>query len=135
MLTNKEISIENLESKIRESLNKDLPINWELFWKLEDHRTYTKKTEELHKKVIDLFLHLNIFSLEQDGNIVLRFPDVTSPQSIGNPRHYEIEAISGRYPLFFTRDRDALEYIKAGERLGIFVKGYQAQRIHIVKKI
>ena len=125
------IPVEDLESRIRTSLNQGLPVNWELFWKIAhnggcDHLAY--------KKVVDLLLHFDILSLEQDGNITLRDPDATSSESIGNPRHYCIKnAECGNNPLFFKRDQDALEYIRTGEDLNYLVKGCQAQRTHIIK--
>lgn len=125
------IKVEDLESKVREILNQGLPLNWKLFWKIEhiggcNHPAY--------KSVIDMLLHFRILSLQQDGNIVLRFPDATSKQNIGNPRHYSLEnSEEGTDPLFFTRDRDALDYINKGEELKYLVKGYQAQRTQIIK--
>lgn len=130
-IKNKKVLIENLELKIRNALDEDLPINWKLFWQI---KYYGGCNHPTYKKVVDLFSHFNILSLNQDGNIVLKFPDTTSSQSIGNPRHYSINDVEfGNNPLFFRRDQDAIEYIKTGEELGYLVKGYQAQRINVVK--
>ena len=125
------VLVEDLEAKMRDALKNGLPINWELFWKIEhqggcDHPVY--------KRVVELFLHFDVLSLEQHENIVLRSPDVTSMQGIGNPRHYSKQDVElGGNPLFFTRDRDAIEYIRTGESLGYLVKGLQAQRIRVLQ--
>jgi hypothetical protein len=125
------VPVEDLEYKIRVSLNQGLPINWELFWKIAH---YGGCGHTAYKEVVDLLLHFDILSLEQDGNITLRKPDATSSDSIGNPRHYGIKDVEcGNNPLFFKRDQDALEYMRTGEELNYLVKGCQAQRIHVVK--
>lgn len=130
-IRDKKVPVEDLELKIRNALNKGLSINWELFWQIKHHGGCDHPA---YKKVIDLFLHFDILSLKQDGNIVLRFPDATNSQSIGNPRHYLISDVECGYnPLFFRREQDATEYVKTGEEVGYLFKGYQAQRIHVVK--
>ncbi len=130
-VSDKEVPVEDLETMLRDALNKGLPIDWKLFVLIESR---CKCDHPVYRGMIDLFLRLNILSLEQDGNIVLRVPDATSSQSIGNPRHYLAKDVkSGNNPLFFRRDQDAKEYIKAVEELRYLTKGYQAQRIHVIK--
>ena len=126
---NNELKPKDLEAKLRDELKKGLPINWELFWQIEKLGV---PNNPYYEKVVDLLLQLNIFSLKQDGNIVIRFPDTTS-SSIGNPRHYSFKNVEHGYnPLFFTRDQDAIAYIRAGEEINDLVKGYQSQRVSII---
>lgn len=129
VLAEENLPIEDWETRVRNALDEGLPIDWEFFWKIRRGHD-----SSIYKRVVDLFLHFGILSLEQDGNIVLRYSDATISQTVGNPRHYSIHKVAcGHNPLFFRRDRDAVEYIKTGECLGYLVKGYQAQRIKIIE--
>jgi len=131
VVANNQLGPEDLESKLREELNRGFPINWKLFqqilhWGGCNHSSY--------QKIVDLLLHLNILSLELDGNIVLRDPDVTTRGGTGNPRHYKFKNVDcGNDVLYFTRDQDAIDYIKTGEELKHIVKGLQAQRVYVIK--